>query len=83
MSKASPATTPDPQPRLPARARILEAAGELFYREGVRATGIDAIVAASGVAKMSLYRCFPSKDALVAAWLEDRDQAYWRRWDAA
>jgi AcrR family transcriptional regulator len=67
----------------PARRRILDAAADMFYQEGIRAVGIDAIIARSGVAKMSLYRNFPSKAALVAAWLEDRDQAFWRRWQAA
>lgn len=67
----------------PARQRILEAAAEMFYRDGVRAVGIDAIIARSGVAKMSLYRNFPSKDALVAAWLDDRNAFFWRRWDKA
>jgi AcrR family transcriptional regulator len=67
----------------PARQRILDAASEMFYRDGIRAVGIDAIIARSGVAKMSLYRNFPSKDALVAAWLEDRDEFFWRRWDKA
>src|SRR6516162_9521809 len=67
----------------PARQRILETASEMFYRDGVRAVGIDAIIARSGVAKMSLYRNFPSKHALVAAWLEDRDAFFWRRWDNA
>ena len=65
----------------PARQRILDAASEMFYRDGVRAVGIDAIIARSGVAKMSLYRNFPSKDALVTAWLEDRNGFFWRRWD--
>lgn len=69
--------------RKPARQRILETASEMFYREGIRAVGIDAIIARSGVAKMSLYRHFPSKDALVAAWLEDRNAFFWRRWDKA
>lgn len=69
--------------RKPARQRILETASEMFYREGIRAVGIDAIIAGSGVAKMSLYRHFPSKDALVAAWLKDRDAFFWRRWDKA
>jgi AcrR family transcriptional regulator len=67
----------------PARQRILDAASEMFYRDGVRAVGIDAIIARSGVAKMSLYRNFPSKNALIAAWLEDRNAFFWRRWDQA
>jgi AcrR family transcriptional regulator len=67
----------------PARQRILETASEMFYRDGIRAVGIDAIIARSGVAKMSLYRNFPSKDALVAAWLEDRNTFFWRRWERA
>ena len=65
------------------RQRILDTASEMFYREGVRAVGIDAIIARSGVAKMSLYRNFPSKDALVTAWLEDRNEFFWRRWERA
>jgi AcrR family transcriptional regulator len=64
-----------------ARARILEAATELFYREGIRAVGIDTIIARSGVAKMSLYRNFASKDDLVVAFLEYRDGIYWQWWD--
>src|SRR5438105_7649967 len=71
------------QRKKPARQRILDAASEMFYRDGVRAVGIDAIIARSGVAKMSLYRNFPSKDALVTAWLEDRNAFFWRRWDQA
>jgi AcrR family transcriptional regulator len=67
----------------PVRERILEIAAEMFYRDGIRAVGIDAIIVRSGVAKMSLYRNFPSKDALVTAWLEDRNQAFWERWDRA
>src|SRR4029077_1316775 len=69
--------------RAPVRQRILDTASEMFYREGVRAVGIDAIIARSGVAKMSLYRNFPSKDALVTAWLEDRNEFFWRRWERA
>ena len=60
----------------PARQRILDTASEMFYRDGIRAVGIDAIIARSGVAKMSLYRNFPSKDALVTAWLEDRNSVF-------
>ena len=64
-----------------ARTRILEAAADLFYREGIRAVGVDAVIAHSGVAKMSLYRNFASKDELVAAFLEYRDELYWAWWD--
>ncbi|NTU83457.1 MAG: TetR/AcrR family transcriptional regulator [Chloroflexales bacterium] len=52
------------------RERILSTAGQLFYRRGYHAVGVDTIIAESGVAKMSLYRHFPSKDALIAAYLE-------------
>lgn len=55
-----------------ARARLLEAAGSLFYNDGISATGIDAITAKAGVAKMSLYNNFSSKADLVANFLEAR-----------
>ncbi|HEV2674038.1 MAG TPA: TetR/AcrR family transcriptional regulator [Aliidongia sp.] len=64
-----------------ARDRILNVASDLFYHQGVRAVGIDTIIAAAGVAKMSLYRAFPSKDDLVAAYLEKRNLEFWERWD--
>jgi len=73
--------TAGPLPKLSARDRILAAAAELFYREGIRAVGIDAVIEKAGVAKMSLYRAFPSKDDLVAAFLEQRNQRYWVWWD--
>jgi len=53
-----------------ARERILETAERLFYRDGYRAVGVDTIIAESGVAKMTLYRHFGSKDELIAAFLE-------------
>ena len=62
-----------------ARDHILDTAKRLFYRDGFRATGIDRIVAESGVAKMSLYRHFPSKDDLIAAFLDWR-HAHWTAW---
>src|SRR5213075_766452 len=51
------------------RERILAAARELFYRDGFRAVAVDAVAAAAGTNKMTLYRHFASKDALVAAYL--------------
>lgn len=64
-----------------ARERILTTAGELFYQEGSRAVGIDTVIAESGVAKMSLYRSFRSKDELIGAWLAGRNDRYWRWFD--
>ena len=64
-----------------ARERLLAVAGELFYRQGIRSVGVDEIVACANVAKMSLYRSFSSKDELVAAYLRDRNERYWRWWD--
>jgi AcrR family transcriptional regulator len=59
------------------RARILAVADRLFYVEGVRATGTDKIMSVAEVAKATFYRHFESKDALVLAYLENRDQALW------
>jgi AcrR family transcriptional regulator len=67
------------EPIRSARDRILETAARLFYRDGFRATGIDRIIAESGVAKMSLYRHFASKDELIAAFLDWRHD-FWMRW---
>ena len=64
---------------LPARDRILVTAHDLFYRDGIRATGIDRIIAESGVAKLTFYRHFPSKDALVLAFLDYRHDR-WMAW---
>jgi AcrR family transcriptional regulator len=68
--------------RPPVRARLLETALRLFYAEGIRAVGIDRIIAEAGVAKKSFYNHFPSKDALVLAFVEARSEA-WRAWMAA
>jgi AcrR family transcriptional regulator len=67
-------------PMLSARERILETAYELFSKHGVRAVGVDRIVASSGVAKMSLYRHFRSKDELVLAFLQEREERWTMDW---
>lgn len=61
------------------RERILDAACELFYQEGIRSVGVNAMVARARVAKMTLYNNFESKDDLVVAYLERRDDEV-RRW---
>lgn len=57
-----------------ARERLLETASRLFYAEGVHTVGIDRILEESGVAKASLYKTFGSKEALIAAYLDQRHQ---------
>ncbi len=59
-----------------ARQRILAAAQHLFYRQGIRATGVDQLLAEADVARMSFYRYFPTKHALVLAFLHERHAAW-------
>ena len=73
-------TSPHP---LRAADRIMGVARKLFYKEGIRAVGVDEIVRRAGVTKPSLYRSFPSKDELAAAYLRQYDKAFWARFDAA
>lgn len=75
MRATKPSQAPTPPPP-GARARILLTAHELFYRDGIRATGIDRVIAESGVAKLTFYRHFQSKNELVREFLEYRH----RRW---
>ncbi len=62
-----------------ARERLLAAANELFYNEGVHTVGIDRVIEQAGVAKASLYNTFGSKDELVRAYLETRQDSIARR----
>jgi AcrR family transcriptional regulator len=66
-----------------AAERIFETARELFYREGIRAVGVDEIVTKAGVTKPSLYRSFKSKDELVAAVLREVELGFWERFESA
>jgi len=63
-----------------ARERIDRTAYELFSRYGVRAVGVDTISARSGVAKMTLYRHYPSKEELALAFLRRREELWTRSW---
>jgi len=71
------------QETLSAKDRILSTALRLFYSDGIRATGIDKIIAQSGVAKMSFYRHFPSKNDLIRAFLQARHEIWMGRFRAA
>lgn len=75
---------PKPSPK---RARLIEVAYRLFYQDGFHAVGIDRILAEAGVAKMTLYHHFPSKDDLIVAVIRWRGaqilQSFRRRIDAA
>ncbi|HBZ15904.1 TetR/AcrR family transcriptional regulator [Pantoea sp. NPDC088449] len=62
-----------------ARDRILLCAQQLFYQQGIRATGVDRVIAEAGVTKVTFYRHFPAKNMLVLAFLQQRHQ----RWMAA
>jgi len=64
-----------------ARERILATANDLFYREGIHATGVDTVVERASVSKTSLYRVFRSKDELIAAYATERDRSFWAWWD--
>jgi AcrR family transcriptional regulator len=60
-------------PKLPMKERILETADRLFYTQGIRAVGVDTIAAEIGISKRTLYNHFPSKDALIVAYLQRRN----------
>lgn len=72
----------DDTERFDTAERVLATASRLFYEHGVRAVGVEWIVAESGVAKTSLYRHFRTKDELIAAFLEREDREFWAQWDA-
>ena len=69
-----------PQSKPDARERILDTAYELFSRRAIRDVGIDELIERAGVAKATLYRHFPSKDELVIAFLERREERWTLAW---
>ncbi|MEO1160879.1 MAG: helix-turn-helix domain-containing protein [Pseudomonadota bacterium] len=67
----------------PAKERIIDAANRLFYAEGIRAVSVDAIAEKAGLTKKTLYYHFKSKDDLIEAYLQSRDQpnmALYQKW---
>jgi AcrR family transcriptional regulator len=76
-------TTDTDRPSLRAADRILSAARDLFYRLGIRAVGVDEIVALAGATKPSLYRSFGSKDELTEQYLKAVEARFWSFFDAA
>jgi AcrR family transcriptional regulator len=79
-SQGMPTVEAIPRPKPDPRERILEAAYELFSRRAIRDVGIDEVVDQAGVAKATLYRHFPSKDDLVIAFLERREERWTLAW---
>jgi AcrR family transcriptional regulator len=74
---------PTKTPRPSARERLVDAADELFYEQGVHTVGIDRVIERAGVAKASLYATFGSKDELIRAYLERRHEARRKRIQAS
>lgn len=72
----SPSTAGQAPSKRPARNRLLEAASRLFYANGIAGTGIDKVTTEAGVAKMSLYNNFSSKDELILAYIQARHQEW-------
>lgn len=65
-----------------AKEKLLSVAVDLFYNKGIRAVGIEEVVSKAGVAKISLYRSFASKDDLIVAYLERSNEDFWNHMDA-
>ena len=83
MKKATSKPTTARRRAAETREHVLDVAHERFYWQGIRATGVDRIAAEAGVAPTALYRLFPSKDALVAAYVERAEQRYQQWFDGA
>src|SRR4051812_32571635 len=81
MTSAASSISSHANSQSPPRERILAASGDLFYRHGIRAVGVEAIAEAAGTNKMTLYRHFPSKDELVAEYLRQSAKASEACWD--
>jgi AcrR family transcriptional regulator len=81
LDAMTPRANPIPPEIGDVRERILKVASELFYKNGVRAVGVDLVVERAAVAKSSLYRHFRTKDDLIVAFLAREDVDFWETWD--
>lgn len=63
------------------KEKLFQTAARLFYQHGYRAIGVDTIAAVSGIGKMTLYRHYPSKDDLIAAYLQVSNQVFWEQFE--
>ncbi|HEX6766096.1 MAG TPA: TetR/AcrR family transcriptional regulator [Polyangiaceae bacterium] len=79
MAKAAGTRRKERRASSDTREHVLDVAHDLFYWTGIRATGVDRVAAEAGIAPTALYRLFPSKDALVAAYVE-RAAGRYREW---
>jgi AcrR family transcriptional regulator len=79
----TPSDTDTAEAKPKAAERIRRTARELFYREGIRAIGVEEIVTRAGVTKPSLYRNYASKDELAAEYLRDYEVAFWKVFEAS
>ncbi len=61
--------------------KVFQTAAQMFYRHGYRAIGVDTLAAESGIGKMTLYRHYPSYDDLIAAYLKDSNEVFWRNFE--
>ncbi|MCD0505757.1 TetR/AcrR family transcriptional regulator [Bordetella petrii] len=82
MTRKSDPSRSAREPARPAADRIRETARRMFYQDGIRAVGVDALVAEAGVTKPSLYRSFSSKDELAASYLRDYEAEFWVKFNA-
>lgn len=63
------------------KEKLFQTAERLFYQHGYRAIGVDTLAAESGIGKMTLYRHYPSKDDLIAAYLKNSDKVFWENFE--
>ena len=63
------------------KEKVFQTAARLFYKHGYRAIGVDTIAAESGIGKMTLYRHYPSKDDLIAAYLQNSNETFWENFE--